>query len=191
MVYEILTYPNKKLFERSREITEFDAELGKFLDDMYDTMIAGNGIGLAAIQVGKPVRAVVINLVNEEKIQDKADLLELINPRFLEKRGEIIYQEGCLSVPGYYEDVKRAEYVKLEYQDRRGEKHVIEADELLAVAIQHECDHLDGHLFIERIGFTKRKKFDKEYKRKQKDGGFKSATTGNSNLKDESKDSSN
>ncbi|WP_086287108.1 peptide deformylase [Campylobacter sp. P0085] len=168
MVLEILEYPDKRLFERSVEVDKFDTELGEFLDNMYDTMIFKGGIGLAAIQVGRPIRALIINLINENEIQDKGDLLEIINPKFIKKDGEQLYQEGCLSVPGYYEDVKRAANVTLEYQDRFGASHTLEADGLLAVALQHENDHLDGHLFIERIGFNKRKKFDKEYKKKSK-----------------------
>lgn len=168
MVLEVLEYPNKKLFERSVEVDKFDTELGEFLDDMYDTMIFKGGIGLAAIQVGRPIRALIINLVDENDTQNKDDLLEIINPKFIKKDGEQLYQEGCLSVPGYYEDVKRAANVVVEYQDRTGKVCTLEADGLLAVALQHENDHLDGHLFIERIGFNKRKKFDKEYKKKSK-----------------------
>lgn len=168
MILEILTYPNKKLFVKSLEVKVFDEELYKFLDDMYETMIAKNGIGLAAIQTGEAKRVLIVNLVDEEsKEQRKEDLLEIINPKILRKEGEIIYQEGCLSVPGYYEDVKRAEFITLEYQDRFGQRQELEADGLLSVAIQHEMDHLDGHLFIERIGYNKRKKFDKEYKKQK------------------------
>lgn len=168
MILEILTYPNKKLFVKSLEVKIFDEGLHKFLDDMYETMIAKNGIGLAAIQTGEAKRVLIVNLVDEEsKEQRKEDLLEIINPKILRKEGEIIYQEGCLSVPGYYEDVKRAEFITLEYQDRFGQRRELEADGLLSVAIQHEMDHLDGHLFIERIGYNKRKKFDKEYKKQK------------------------
>ena len=135
---------------------------------MYETMIAKNGIGLAAIQTGEAKRILIVNLFDEEsKEQHKENLLEIINPKILRKEGEIIYQEGCLSVPGYYEDVKRAEFMTLEYQDRFGERRELEAEGLLSVAIQHEMDHLDGHLFIERIGYNKRKKFDKEYKKQK------------------------
>ena len=105
MILDVLTYPNKKLYQRSTEVVKFDAALGELLDNMYETMIAKNGIGLAAIQVGRPVRALIINLANEEKIQDKKDLIEIINPQILKKEGEVVYQEGCLSVPGFYEDV--------------------------------------------------------------------------------------
>lgn len=168
MILEILTYPNKKLFVKSLEVKVFDEKLHNFLDDMYETMIAKNGIGLAAIQTGEAKQILIINLVDEEsKEQRKEDLLEIINPKILRKEGEIIYQEGCLSVPGYYEDVKRAEFITLEYQDRFGQRQELEADGLLSVAIQHEIDHLDGHLFIERIGYNKRKKFDKEYKKQK------------------------
>lgn len=166
MILEVLTYPDKRLYQKSVDINSFDENLHKFLDDMYDTMIAKNGIGLAAIQVGNPVRALIINLVNEESgVQEKSELFEIINPKILAKNGECTFQEGCLSVPGFYEDVKRAEFIKLRYQDRFGEFHEIESDGLFAIAIQHEIDHLDGHLFIEKIGYNKRKKFDKEYKK--------------------------
>lgn len=168
MILPILTYPNKILYQRSKEITKFDENLGKFLDDMYETMINSHGIGLAAIQVGKPIRAVVINLLNKEGIQDKADLIELINPVIKSKSGECVFQEGCLSVPGFFEEVKRAENIEVEFFDRFGNPKNMDADELLAICIQHECDHLDGHLFIERISYSKRKKFSKEFKEKLK-----------------------
>ncbi len=169
MILEILTYPNKKLYQKSKKVEKFDDELGKFLDDMYETMISKKGIGLAAIQVGRPIRAIVINLVDENDEQKKENLLEIINPEILTQEGEIIYQEGCLSVPGYYEDVKRAEFVKMRFQNRFGEIKEMEVRELLAVCIQHEIDHLDGHLFIEKIGYNKRKKFDKEFKKHLKE----------------------
>ena len=169
MILEILTYPNKILYQKTKKVEKFDDELGKFLDDMYETMISKKGIGLAAIQVGRPIRAIVINLVDENDEQKKENLLEIINPEILTQEGEIIYQEGCLSVPGYYEDVKRAEIVKLGFQNRFGETKEMEVQELLAVCIQHEIDHLDGHLFIEKIGYNKRKKFDKEFKKHLKE----------------------
>ena len=102
MVLEVLTYPDKRLYQKSKSVEKFDENLHKFLDDMYETMIAKKGIGLAAIQVGKPLRALVVNLLNEEGIQDKNDLIEIINPEILEKDGEITYQEGCLSVPEFF-----------------------------------------------------------------------------------------
>lgn len=168
MVLDLVTYPNKILFTKSKQVTKFDEKLHVFLDDMYETMCAKGGIGLAAIQVANPIGAVVINLPNGDKVQDKADLIELINPQIIEQSGEISYQEGCLSVPGFYEDVKRAENLKVKFQDRFGETKFLEASNLLAVCIQHELDHLNGHLFIEKIGYSKRKQFDKEFKEKLK-----------------------
>lgn len=168
MILPVLTYPNPKLYEKSKKIDKFDEELHSFLEDMYETMIEKKGIGLAAIQVGQAVRALIVNLPNEEGEQEPSKRLELINPVITKKNGEILYQEGCLSVPGFYEDVKRAKEIVVEFQDRDGKKQSIEASELLAVCIQHEIDHLDGHLFIEHIGYNKRKKFDKEFKKRLK-----------------------
>ena len=168
MIREIITYPDKRLFLRSNEVETFDEELHSLLDDMYETMIAKNGIGLAAIQVAVPLRALIINLPDEEGKQHKEDLLELINPVIVEQKGSQVYTEGCLSVPEYYDDVERAEWVRVEYQDRNGNKKILEADGLLAVAVQHEMDHLDGHLFIEKLPYLKRKKFEKEWKKRKK-----------------------
>ncbi len=173
MIRQIITYPDKRLFMRSSEVEKFDEELHRLLDDMYETMIAKNGIGLAAIQVAVPLRALIINLPDEEGKQHKEDLLELINPVIVESKGTQVYTEGCLSVPEYYDDVERAEWVKVEYQDRHGNKKTIETDGLLAVAIQHEMDHLDGYLFIEKLPYLKRKKFEKEWKKKRKKSGVK------------------
>lgn len=169
MVLEVLTYPDKRLYQKSKNVEKFDENLHKFLDDMYETMIAKKGIGLAAIQVGKPLRALVINLLNEEGIQDKNDLIEIINPEILEKNGEITYQEGCLSVPEFFEDVTRSSDIKVRFQNRFGELVELSASELLAVCVQHEMDHLDGHLFIEKLSYSQKKKFSKEYKKRLKE----------------------
>jgi len=161
MVREIVVYPDKRLKEVSKEVEEFDQELHTLLDDMYETMIAKNGIGLAAIQVGVPLQALIINLVREEdEKQHKEDLLEVINPTILEMDGETVYQEGCLSIPGYYDDVKRAEYIKVRFYDRDGREQIKEYDGLMAIAFQHEMDHLKGHLssFYRKTLISKKKK---------------------------------
>ena len=168
MIREIITYPDKRLKQISKEIKDFNKELHTLLDDMHETMISKNGIGLAAIQVAVPLRVLLILLPDENDEQKKEDLIEVINPKILDKKGSIIYQEGCLSVPDYYDDIKRFEWIKVEYFNRFGEKVVRECDGLLAVAFQHEMDHLDGHLFIERLSYLKRKKFEKEWKKKLK-----------------------
>ncbi len=168
MVREVLIYPDKRLKEKSAIVKHFDKNLHTLLDDMYDTMIAKKGVGLAAIQIGVPKRVLIINIPIEEEdgAQPKENTLEVINPTFLEMSGKTKYQEGCLSVPGYYDDVVRYKYVKLEYFDRFGNKHILEDDGFLAIALQHEYDHLEGHLFIEKLSLLKRKKFEKEWKKK-------------------------
>lgn len=169
MIRNIVVYPDKRLKQRSKDVEEFDNELHILLDDMNETMIAGNGIGLAAIQIGVPLRVLLINLPDEEENQYPENLLEVINPIILEKKGSTTYTEGCLSVPDYYDDVERAEWIRVEFYNRHGKRQEIEADGLLAIAFQHEMDHLDGHLFIEKLSFLKRKKFEKEWKKKQKE----------------------
>ena len=180
MVREIVVYPDKRLKLISKEVTSFDGTLHDLLDDMYDTMCSKNGVGLAAIQVGVDTRALIINIPLEDQEGDsygeehskndqpKDNTLEMINPVILEKDGREKFQEGCLSIPGVYEDIERAKHVKVEYYDRHGEKQTIEDDGFLAIAIQHEMDHLEGKVFIEKLSFLKRKKFEKEWAKRQK-----------------------
>lgn len=165
MVREVITYPNKLLREKSKDVVEFNEELHTLLDDMYDTMIAQHGVGLAAIQVAVPLNVLIISIPDENDEQRKESLIEAINPKITHKDGEQVFTEGCLSVPGYNEDVKRAQHIIVEYQDRNGEAQKMECEDFLAVAWQHEMDHLEGHLFIEKLSFLKRKKFEKEYKK--------------------------
>ncbi|MDN5110745.1 peptide deformylase [Aliarcobacter butzleri] len=169
MVREVITYPNKLLRLKSKDVEKFDSELHTLLDDMYETMIAQNGVGLAAIQVAVPLNVLVINLPNEEDVQDKNDLIEAINPVITYKDGTQVFTEGCLSVPGFSEDVTRAEHIIVEYFNRFGEKQTMESEGFLAVAWQHEMEHLSGHLFIENLSIIKRKKFEKEWKKRLKD----------------------
>ena len=169
MVREVITYPNKLLRLKSKDVEKFDSELHTLLDDMYETMIAQNGVGLAAIQVAVPLNVLVINLPNEEDIQDKNDLIEAINPVITHKDGTQVFTEGCLSVPGFSEDVTRAEHIIVEYFNRFGEKQTMESEGFLAVAWQHDMEHLSGHLFIENLSIIKRKKFEKEWKKRLKD----------------------
>lgn len=172
MIRDIVIYPDKRLKTISSEVQEFDDALHNLLDDMYDTMVAKNGVGLAAIQIAVPQRVLVINvpvdLADGEVDQPKENTLEIINPIIIDEHGKTMYQEGCLSVPGVYEDVERFTYAKIEYQDRFGVTQTIEDDDFLAIAIQHEMDHLNGKVFIEKLSFTKRKKFEKEWKKRNK-----------------------
>jgi len=164
LILEVLSYPNKKLYEVSKDVKNFDEELHKLLDDMYDTMIAKEGIGLAAIQIGVAKRIFIINLANDEGVQDKENLIEIINPKFELREGECIYQEGCLSVPGYYEDVKRNEVVAIKYQDRFGKEQSLKADGLLAIAIQKKSALINVKNLIRNTKSKKKKKLHEVFK---------------------------
>jgi peptide deformylase len=165
MNLSIVKYPDKRLKQKSKNIEKFDDELHNLLDNMYPIMMDTNGIGLAAIQVAQPVRVLILNIPDEDGEQPDENLLEIINPVFTKQSGETVYQEGCLSVPEFYEDIKRYETISIEYQDRYGNNKSLDADGLLSIAIQHEIDHLDGILFIDKLSFSRRKKFEKEYKK--------------------------
>ena len=169
MKLNIVEYPDKRLRQKSQEVKLFDEQLHRLLDAMNPIMINTNGIGLAAIQVAHSIRALILNIPDEEGEQPPENLLEIINPVMVNKSGETTYQEGCLSVPQFYEDVKRYENITINYQDRDGNTQTLEADGLLAIAIQHEMDHLEGILFIDHLSYSRRKKFEKEYKKMQKE----------------------
>jgi len=169
MKLTIVAYPDKRLRLKSKDVMSFDKKLHNLLDSMYQIMMDTNGIGLAAIQVARPIKALVLNIPDEEGNQSNENLLEIINPVITHQKGETVYQEGCLSVPKFYEDIKRYETLTLNYQDRAGNTQTIEADGLLSIAIQHEIDHLNGVLFIDKLAYGRRKKFEKEYKRMLKE----------------------
>ncbi len=169
MKLNIVTYPDKKLKEISQKVERFDAELHDLLDSMYPLMMETNGIGLAAIQVGVAKRVMILNIPDDEDIQSVEYLIEMINPVITHKNGETVYQEGCLSVPTFYEDITRYETIGVNFQDRDGNTKSLEADGLLSIAIQHELDHLEGVLFIDKLPYSRRKKFEKEYKKMLKE----------------------
>lgn len=169
MKLNIVEYPDKRLKDKSKEVEKFDREFHGLLDDMYETMMASNGIGLAAIQVGHAKRALILNIPDEDDKQSIDNLIEMVNPVIITTIGETSYQEGCLSVPSFYEEVQRYESITVNYQDRDGNTRTLEADGLLSIAIQHEMDHLDGILFIDKLSYSRRKKFEKEYKKLQKE----------------------
>ena len=169
MKLSIVEYPDKKLREKSLKVESFDADLHKFLDAMHEIMLETNGIGLAAIQVAVAKQILILNIPDEEGEQPKENLIEMINPLLIKKEGETVYQEGCLSVPNFYEDIVRHESVHVNYQDREGSTKTLEATGLLSIAIQHEMDHLLGVLFIDKLSYARRKKFEKEFKRVQKE----------------------
>ncbi|MCH5322555.1 MAG: peptide deformylase [Helicobacter sp.] len=165
MELKVITYPNPILRQISKPVEVFDEALGELLDAMYEVMISKNGVGISAIQVAKPIRALLICIPDSEGNQHKEDLLEIINPEITQKEGEIAFNEGCLSVPEFYEDIKRNQSIIVNYQDRFGNPKEIQASDYLAVAFQHEIDHLNGILFIDKLPLLKRKKFEKEHRR--------------------------
>lgn len=169
MKLKIVEYPDKRLRQKSTKVEKFDEELHQALDAMYPIMINTNGIGLAGIQVAIAKEILILNIPNEDGEQSKDNLIEMINPVLSNKNGETTYQEGCLSVPDFYEDINRFESISVNYQDRDGNTKFLEADGLLSIAIQHEYDHLNGILFIDKLSASRRRKFEKEYKKSLKE----------------------
>jgi len=161
---EVLKFPDKRLREVSKPITELTDEIRALAQDMCDVMYDEPGIGLAAPQVGETVRLIV---VDTEWTQDDAERspLVLVNPEIIEREGEIVWTEGCLSVPDYEAEVERAARVRLVARDLEGQPVDIAAEELQAVCFQHEIDHLDGVLFIDRISRLKRSLYVKKRKK--------------------------
>jgi peptide deformylase len=156
-VLTILEFPDERLRKKAAEVQVVDANIKKLVDDMLETMYLAKGVGLAATQVNVHQRIVVID-VSEEK--DKP--LCLINPEIIAKDGVEESEEGCLSVPGFFEKVKRAERIKVKALDKEGKPFELEADDLLAVCIQHELDHLEGKLFVDYISSLKRQRIKKK-----------------------------
>lgn len=154
---EILEYPDPRLRTLAAPVEQVDDALRALIDDMFETMYDAPGIGLAASQVDVHKRFVVLD-VSEEKDQP----LVLINPEILERQGEQVCQEGCLSVPGVYAEVSRAESIRVRALDRDGKSFELQADGLLAVCIQHEMDHLDGKLFVDHLSMLKREMLKKK-----------------------------
>ena len=146
----ILRYPDPRLHTVAAPVGRVDDEIRRLIADMAETMYEAPGIGLAATQVDVHKRIVVIDVS-----EDKSGLMALINPEILERSGEQVCEEGCLSVPGIYEKVSRAERVKVRALNENGESFEFEADGLLAVCVQHEIDHLDGKVFVEYLSQLK------------------------------------
>ena len=153
----ILHFPDARLRKKAIPVDTVDDSIRALVDDMFETMYDAPGIGLAATQVNVHKRVIVID-ISEEKNQP----VVLINPSILEREGEEEMDEGCLSVPGYFETVKRADRVRVSALDRNGESFEIDTGGLLAVCIQHEIDHLDGKLFVDHISTLKRDRIRKK-----------------------------
>lgn len=161
----ILHYPDNRLRQVCPEHTEYDESLKLLVSDMFETMYHEKGIGLSAIQINVITRVITIDVSKERNEQ-----LVLINPIITEKKDPIFFDEGCLSVPGFYEKVERYNYITLEANDVNGKKFSLDASELLAVCIQHEIDHLDGKLFVDYLSDMKRSKIEKGLLKQNKSG---------------------
>ena len=163
MILEILKYPDKRLRTVAKAVENVNSEIKKQVKDMYETMYDAPGIGLAATQVNFHQRLIVVD-VSEECNEP----ICLINPEIIEKNGEIEWEEGCLSVPNYYESVKRANEIKVSALNELGQSFEIEATEMLAVCIQHEMDHLNGILFVDHLSKLKQKRLKKKAEKQTK-----------------------
>ena len=182
---KIKHYPAKCLQEVSEDVTSFDSELENFCKNLYYTMYLSKGVGLAAVQVGIKKNMFVYDVnydlddTESEPIYSNLNPNVMINPKIIETEGKAIGKEGCLSLPGLYEEIERFNFIKVEYCDLKGEKHFLETDGFLSVCIQHECDHLKGKVFLDKLdifkkNFLKNKLIKKKKKKmlKNKRGDF-------------------
>ncbi len=167
----ILEFPDPRLRTKAAPVETVDAQLNTLIDDMFETMYAAPGIGLAATQVNVHRRLLVADVT-----ADRSEPHALINPVIVEKDGVTFTEEGCLSVPGYYEEVERAEHIRVQFLDRNGEETELEAEGLLAVCIQHEIDHLDGKLFVDYLSEAKRQRIRKRLVKDQRQRSAEAVT---------------
>lgn len=178
MKLKVLTFPDPRLREVSQPVTDFGPKLKKLTEDLLETMYAENGIGLAAAQVGELVRLLVIdarprdtggrydsddNMTELEKMITQP--LIICNPEIIKGEGSTTFDEGCLSVPSFFETVERHSYIELKYQDVDGKSKTLKTDGLLAIVCQHEMDHLEGTLFIDHLSFVKANKIKNQIKK--------------------------
>lgn len=178
MIMKILTFPDPKLREISQPVEKFGPEIKELVQNMLETMYDANGIGLAAPQVGELVRIVVIDTRPQDekgrryKYDEMTEMeksvpqpLVLINPEIIKGEGKTTFDEGCLSIPGYYETVERFNYIEMKALDAEGKEHIIKTDGLLAICMQHELDHLEGTLFVDHLSFIKGNKIKNQIKK--------------------------
>lgn len=159
----ILHYPDPRLRRVAEAVKQVDSAVRTLVDDMAETMYHAPGIGLAAIQIDVPLRVVVIDIS-----QERNDLRVFINPQIISREGVGTMEEGCLSVPGIYEEVERAQQVRVKALDRDGKPLELDAEGLLAVCIQHEIDHLDGHVFVDHLSKLKQQRIRKKLEKQQR-----------------------
>lgn len=166
-IHEVVKYPDSVLTRPAEPVTDFNDEVAQLVEEMFDSMYAAQGIGLAAPQINIAKRITVIDVSFKERPEEK---IALINPVILDRKGKQIEEEGCLSLPEIREKVQRAAWVKVRAQNVKGEMFEVEGEELLARALQHEIDHLDGILFIDHLSRLKRDLVQRRIKKLQKNG---------------------
>ena len=165
-IREILTAPDPRLREVSKPVDKVDDALRALMDDMLETMYDAPGIGLAAIQIGAPVRVIVMDLAGKD---EEPAPLYFVNPEILDPSEDMsVYEEGCLSVPEYFDEVERPARCRVKYLDYDGKEQILEAEGLIATCIQHEMDHLEGVLFIDHLSRLKRGRVLKKLKKEQR-----------------------
>jgi peptide deformylase len=164
-ILDILHFPDARLRNKADPVAAVDDKVRELIDNMFETMYDAPGIGLAAIQVNDPRRVIVVDVT-----EDRSQPLALVNPEIVDKSGEEEMDEGCLSVPGVYETVKRADRIRVRALDRDGQVFEMDADGLLAVCIQHEIDHLDGKLFVDYLSNLKRQRIRKKLEKEARLG---------------------
>jgi peptide deformylase len=161
-VLEIVTYPNSVLTRRAEEVERVDGEIRKLISDMVDTMYVNGGVGLAAPQVGVSKRVVVVDI----RLYDpSSSLISIVNPEVVAEGGEVIHEEGCLSVPECVEGIKRKTWIKVRGLNERGREIEVEGEGMLAIALQHEIDHLNGKVILDRMSRLKRDLYKKRLKK--------------------------
>ena len=168
MIRTILHYPDPRLREKAEPVTEVTPEIQALVDDMAETMYAAPGVGLAATQIGVALQLFVIDVAGED---EPSELRVFVNPTIVEAVGETTFEEGCLSIPGVQEEIDRAERVRVRAQDRHGAWFELEAEGLLAVAIQHEYDHLQGTLMIDHMGPLKKRIVQRKMQKRSAEAG--------------------
>ncbi len=172
-ILNILEFPDPKLRTRAAPVGRVDDKLRQLIDDMFETMYQAPGIGLAATQIDVHRRLLVADVS-----ADKNDPHILINPAMLAKDGVAVTEEGCLSVPGVYEEVERAEHIRVRFLNRDGEEQIRDFEGLLAVCVQHEMDHLEGKLFVDYLSEAKRQRIRKRLEKDRKDRRTQAAVVG-------------
>lgn len=163
-ILTILEYPHPNLKAHADPVTEFGDHLMTLIEDMYETMYDDKGCGLAATQVDVQKRIIVMDVS-----QDQTDRRYFINPVIIEHEGEVEGEEGCLSFPGIYAKVKRFKWIKVQYQNVKGETLTFESDEFISICIQHEIDHLDGICFVDHLSLLKRERLLKKLEKRRKE----------------------